>query len=140
MPLLKKRIDRIRFSSKKAQSKVSQTFDHQCCSNDPKKKKQLSEDQCPIDKQNKAGMDKLQDSSEFIYKLETKIARKSLKKVWKNSEAKKEVIARLDRINKGELLLRNQKNFNDFKTLKEIKLTDTRILVQPGKMMVLTKS
>ena len=36
-------------------------------------------------------------------------------------------------MNKGELLPRNQKNFKGFKTLKEIKLTDTRMLVQPGK-------
>jgi len=36
-------------------------------------------------------------------------------------------------MNKGELLLRNQKNLKGFKTLKEIKLTDTRMLVQPGK-------
>jgi hypothetical protein len=35
-------------------------------------------------------------------------------------------------MNKGELLSRNQKNFKGFKTLKEIKLTDTRILLQPG--------
>jgi len=35
-------------------------------------------------------------------------------------------------MNKGELLPRNQKNFKGFKTLKEIKLTDTRMLVQPG--------
>ena len=36
-------------------------------------------------------------------------------------------------MDKGELLSRNQKNFKGFKTLKEIKLTDTRIFVQPGK-------
>ena len=81
---------------------------------------------------NKAGIDELPNSSEFIYKLETKTARKALKTVWKNPEAKKEVLARLDRMNKGELLPRNQKNFKGFKTLKEIKLTDTRMLVQPG--------
>ena len=54
-------------------------------------------------------------------------------KLSKNPEAKKEVLAGLDRMNKGELLPRNQKNFKGFKTLKEIKLTDTRMLVQPGK-------
>jgi len=90
------------------------------------------DDQCPIDEQNKAGIDELPNSSEFIYKLETKTARKALKTVWKNPEAKKEVLAGLDRMNKGELLPRNQKNFKGFKTLKEIKLTDTRMLVQPG--------
>lgn len=36
-------------------------------------------------------------------------------------------------MNKGELLPRNQKNFKDFKTLKEIKLTNTRMIVKPGK-------
>ena len=59
-------------------------FDYDYPSNAPKKKKQSSENQCPIDKQNKAGIDELPNSSEFIYKLETKTARKALKKVWKN--------------------------------------------------------
>lgn len=116
---------------KKQQSQESESFiydDYRY----QKKKKQSSEDQCPIDEQNKASIDELPNSSEFIYKLETKTARKALKKVWKNPEAKKEVLAGLDRMNKGELLPRNQKNFKGFKTLKEIKLTDTRMLVQPG--------
>ena len=117
-------------SSKKEQSQESKTFDYR--SNDPQKKKK-SKDQCPIHEQNKAGIDSLPDSSEFTYNLETKTAKKALKKVWKNTEAKKEVLAGLDRMNKGELLPRNQKNFKGFKTLKEIKLTDTRMLVQPGK-------
>ena len=116
-------------NQKSQESKVS---DYDYPSNAPKKKKQ-SEDQYPIDEQNKAGIDELPDSSEFIYNLETKTAKKALKKVWKNPEAKKEVLAGLDRMNKGELLPRNQKNFKGFKTLKEIKLTDTRMLVQPGK-------
>ena len=51
--------------------------------NAPKKKKQ-SQNQCSIDEQNKAGIDELPDSSEFIYNLEIKTARKALKKVWKN--------------------------------------------------------
>jgi hypothetical protein len=75
------------------------------------------------------GGDELPDSSKFIYNLETKAARKALNKVWKNPEAKKEVLAGLDRMNKGELLPRNQKNFQGFKTRKEIKLTRTRMLV-----------
>ena len=99
--------------------------------NAPKKKKQ-SQNQCSIDEQNKAGIDELPDSSEFIYNLETKTARKALKKVWKNTEAKKEVLAGLDKMNNGELLPRNQKNFKGFKTLKELKFTKTRMLVQPG--------
>lgn len=116
---------------KKQQSQESESFTYDD-SRYSKKKKQSSEDQCPIDEQNKAGIDELPNSSEFIYKLETKTARKALKTVWKNPEAKKEVLAGLDRMNKGELLPRNQKNFKGFKTLKEIKLTDTRMLVQPG--------
>lgn len=114
--------------SKEQKSQESETFDYDYRSNHPQKKKK-SKDQCPIDEQNKAGIDELPDSSEFIYNLETKTAKKALKKVWKNPEAKKEVLAGLDRMNKGELLPRNQKNFKGFKT----KLTDTRMLVQPGK-------
>lgn len=95
-------------------------------------KKKESAEECELDEQNKGGIDELPNSSEFFYKLETKTARKALKKVWKNPEAKKEVLAGLDKMNKGELLPRNQKNFKGFKTLKEIKLTDTRMLVEPG--------
>ena len=51
---------------------------------------------------------------------------------WRNPEAKKEVLAGLDKMNNGELLPRNQKNFKGFKTLKELKFTKTRMLVQPG--------
>ena len=69
----------------------------------------------------------------FVYNLETKNAKKALKNVWKNSNAKKEVLAGLDRMNKGELLPRNQKNFQNFKTLKEGKLNKTRMLVKAGK-------
>lgn len=98
-----------------------------------KKKKKKKQDQCSIDEQNKAGIDELPDSSKFIYKLETKTARKALKKVWKNPEAKKEVLAGLDRMDRGELLPRNQKDFKGFKTLKEVKFKDTRMLVEPGK-------
>jgi hypothetical protein len=112
----------------KEQSQESKTFDYRL--NDLKKK---SKDQCPIHEQNKAGIDELPDSSEFTYNLETRTAKKALKTVWKNPDAKKEILAGLDRINKGELLPRNQKNFKGCKTLKEIKLTDTRMLVQPGK-------
>jgi hypothetical protein len=90
------------------------------------------DDQCSIDEQNKAGIDELPDSSEYIYNLETKTARKALKTVWKNTEAKKEVLAGLDKMNSGKLLPRNKKNFKGFKTLKELKFTKTRMLVQPG--------
>ena len=36
-------------------------------------------------------------------------------------------------MDKGELLPRNEKNFKGFKTLKEVKLTDTRMLIRSGK-------
>jgi hypothetical protein len=109
----------------------SKTFDYDSRSNSPKKKSK-SQDQCSIDEQNKAGIDELPDSSEYIYNLETKTARKALKAVWKNTEAKKEVLAGLDKIDSGKLLPRSQKNFKGFKTLKELKFTKTRMLVQPG--------
>ena len=91
------------------------------------------ENQCPRFDQNKAGVDELPDSSKFIYNLETKTAKKTLQKVWKNPNAKKEVLDGLARMDSGELLPRNEKNFKKFKTLKEIKLTNTRMLVRPGK-------
>ena len=90
------------------------------------------EEQCPIHEQNKGGIDELPDSSEYIYTLETKTAKKALKKVWKNPEARKEVLAGLADMDSGELLPRNEKNFKSFKELKEIKLKDTRMLVKPG--------
>jgi len=83
--------------------------------------------------QNKAGIDELPDSSEFIYSLETKTAKKRLKTVWRNPKAKKEVLAGLDRLDRAKLVPRNQKDFKGFKTLKEIKLTNTRMLIQVGK-------
>ena len=84
-------------------------------------------------KQNKAGNNELPDSSEYIYTLETNTAKKALKKVWKNLEAKKEVLEALGKIDKGELLPRNQKDFKGFKSLKEFKFSKTRMLMQPGK-------
>ena len=48
-----------------------------------------------------------------MYKLKTKTAKKALKNVWKNSEAKKEIFVGLDRMSKGELFPRNQKNFKE---------------------------
>lgn len=93
---------------------------------------QKKKDECPIDEQNKGNIDELPNSSEYIYKLETKTARKAIQRVWKNPRAKKEVLAGLDRMNKGELLSRNQKDFKGFKTLKEIKFATTRMLVQTG--------
>jgi hypothetical protein len=73
---------------------------------------------CPISEQNKAGVDELPDSSEFFIIWRVRLLKKVLKKVWKNPEVKKEVLAGLDRIDQGELLPRNQKDFKDFKTLK----------------------
>ena len=77
-------------------------------------------------------MYELPDNPDFIYKLETKTTKRALKKVWKNTKAKKEVFAGLHIMNKGEFIPRNQKTFKGFKTLKEIKLTYARMLGQSG--------
>jgi hypothetical protein len=82
--------------------------------------------------QNKGDIDELPDSSKYSYKLETKTARKALDKVWKDPKARKEVLAGLKRIDKGELLPRNQKTFKACKTLNEIKFGKTRMLTQTG--------
>lgn len=124
------------FDDNKPSAKKEQQRDYDYRSNN--KKKKVDEDQCPIDEQtldeqNKAGIDELPDSSQFIYRLETKAAKKAIKNIWRNPEAKKEVLAGLNKMSNGELLPRNQKDFKGFKTLKEIKLTETRMLVQPGK-------
>jgi hypothetical protein len=84
-------------------------------------------------KQNKAGINDLPDSSRFIYRLETKSAKKTVKKVWKNSKAQKELLAGLKRMDKGELLPRNEKSLKGFKKLKEVKLNDVRVIVNPGR-------
>ena len=83
--------------------------------------------------QDKAGFNELPDSPKYIFKLETKTAKTALKSIWNNAEARKEVLAALERMHNGELLPRNQKNFKGFKTLKEMKFSDTRMLVRPGK-------
>ena len=51
--------------------------------------------------------------------------------MWKNSEAKKETITKLEKIEKGELTRRNQKSLNGFKKLKEYKFNKIRIIVNP---------
>lgn len=89
------------------------------------------EDQC--DQQKKAGINELPDSSKFIYNLETKTAKKALKNAWKNPPVREEIISNLYKIDRGELLPRNQKDFKGFTTLKELKFTETRMLVRPGK-------
>ena len=67
--------------------KKEQSQESKYSSTDPKKKKKKkAEAQCPIHEQNKAGIDELPDRSEFIYNLETKTAKKALKRVWKNPE------------------------------------------------------
>ena len=72
-------------------------------------KTESEENQC--DQQNKAGINELPDSSKFIYNLETKTAKKAIKNVWKNPQARKEVIFNLDKIDRGGLLPRNEKDF-----------------------------
>jgi hypothetical protein len=101
---------------------------------DPSQWKKKKSETCPIPEeiQNKAGIDELPDSSHFIYNLDTKSAKKSLQRVWKNPQAKKEILAGLARMDSGELLPRNKKDFKGFKSLKELKFKDTRMIVLPG--------
>ena len=52
--------------------------------------------------------------------------------MWKDSEAKKETLSKLEKIEKGEFTGRNQKPLTGFKKLKEYKFNKIRIIVQPG--------
>jgi len=52
--------------------------------------------------------------------------------VWQDSEAKKEVLSKLKKINKEELTPRNQKSLRGFKKLKEYKFNKIRIIVNTG--------
>lgn len=63
--------------TKKEQLEKSKTFNYDYSLNSEKKKKQPAEE-CLLYEQNKANMDELPDSSEFIYSLETKTAKKGL--------------------------------------------------------------
>ena len=112
---------------KKYQSDPNQAFDGSGLKN-----KEDDPDSCPILEKNKGGIDELPDSFRFIYNLETKTSKKALKKVWKNPQARKEILANLNKMNSGELLPRNEKDFKGFKTLKELKFTKTRMLIRPG--------
>jgi hypothetical protein len=89
----------------KNQNHKNQNFDYEYGSNSPKKERnrRISVQ----DEQNKAGIDELPDSSEYIYNLETKTARKALKTVWKNTTEK--VLAGLDKMNSGKLLPQQKK-------------------------------
>jgi hypothetical protein len=49
--------------------------------------------------------------------------------VWNNPEAKKEVIALLKKYDNGQIAPRNQKKFQGFKKLIELKGNKTRVLV-----------
>jgi hypothetical protein len=82
--------------------------------------------------QNKAGIGELPDSSKFIYNLEGKAAKKAVEKVWKNPKAKKEVLDGLERMDKGELLPRNQKRLRKLKGVwKEKKFLGCQYLYKP---------
>lgn len=62
-------------------------------------------------KQNKGGNDELPDSPNYKYNLKTKTA-------WENKIARKSILSALESMDKGELLPRNQKNFESYKELK----------------------
>ena len=51
--------------------------------------------------------------------------------MWKDSEAKKEALSKLEKINNRELTPRNQKSLTGFKKLKEYKFNKIRIIVNP---------
>lgn len=52
--------------------------------------------------------------------------------MWQDSEAKKEALSKLKKINKEELTPRNQKSLRGFKKLKEYKFNKIRIIVNTG--------
>ena len=116
---------------KKQQSEESESFTYDDYRYQ-KKKKQSSENQCPIDEQNKAGIDELPDSLKYRYEIEGKAAKQELQRVWKDPETKKETLSKLKKINNGELTPRNQKSLTGFKKLKEYKFNKIRIIVNPG--------
>ena len=118
----------------KTQKKESKNFtDDTYLYKNKKKKKKSSEDQTSINKENKAGIDELLDSSEFTYKLETKTSKNRLRRVWKNPRAKKEVLAGLNNMNNKQFFQSHKKDFKGFKTFEEIKLNKTRVIIQRGK-------
>ena len=101
---------------------------------DSNQEKKNKEKICPIPDQYKAGFDELPDSSKYIYDIENS-SKENLKHVWKNPKAKKELLKKLEKINKGELTPRNRKSLKGFKRLKEYKFGRKGILViiNPGK-------
>jgi len=118
-------------SSKKEESK---TFDYDYRSNDPKKKKK-SEDQCPIDEQNKAGFSELPDSENFSYNMEQgRGLKKQAQKVWKNPKAKQEVLRMLKRFGDKNANIQ-EKPLTGFKKLTELKNSGPgpRIIIYRGK-------
>ena len=96
-----------------------------------KKKKQNEPETCLIP-QNKAGIDELPNSLEYLYDIEGKAAKQELQRVWNDPETKKEALSKLEKINNGELTPRNQKSLTGFKKLKEYKFNKIRIIVNPG--------
>ena len=84
-------------------------------------------------KQNRGGNYQLPDIPNYKYNLKTKTARKVLKTTWENKIARKSILSALESMDKGELLPRNQKNFESYKELKEIKVQSIRMLVKPVK-------
>lgn len=87
--------------------------------------------------ENKAGIDELPGScsGKYLYKIDTNAGKKELQKVWKDSQAKKETLSKLEKIEKGNLALtdRNEKFLQGFADLKEYKFNKIRIIFKPGK-------
>jgi len=74
----------------------------------------------------------LPKSSKYLYDIEGKVAKQELKRVWNDSETKKEALSKLEKINNRELTPRNQKSLKGFKNLKGYKFNKIRIILNPG--------
>ena len=85
--------------------------------------------------QNKAGVNDLPDlpaSSNHVYNLSTKAAKKAVRRAWRSPDARKEIHSAIKKISKNQLLPRNYKTFKGFKSLKELKFTNTKMLMKQG--------
>ena len=102
-----------------------------------KKKKDNPEEQTctPEQLRKKAGISELPESSSgnYVFDVTIKTAREELRNLWKDKNLQDELLNGLDRMDQGNLLPRNVKDFKGYKSLKEIKLKELRMLIQPGK-------
>jgi hypothetical protein len=75
---------------------------------------ETEEDECRLE--SKAGFKELPDGKNFLYNMDQgRGLINQAKKVWKNPQARKEIIFNLEKIDRGELLPRNEKDFKGIK-------------------------